>query len=135
MRQIRRDHDLPPDADVIFVEVTVRDPSGTREHAGGARSRAALPLPRPHPRSSSVPNSLAALLLAVRDLTGVTPHIYFEWTEGAPVLNLAKFLLFGLGEVAPTTREVLGAPSRTVTAVRTCTSADASGDGSKTSRV
>ena len=35
--------------------------------------------------SSSVPNSLAALLLHIRDVSGVTPHIYFEWTEGNPV--------------------------------------------------
>jgi hypothetical protein len=57
--------------------------------------------------SATVPNALAALLLHIRDLTGVTPHIYFEWTEGSPVLNLLRFLFFGVGEVAPTTREVL----------------------------
>ena len=37
----------------------------------------------------------------------MTPHIYFEWTEGNPVTNLLRFLLFGVGEVAPVTREVL----------------------------
>jgi hypothetical protein len=55
----------------------------------------------------SVPNALAALLLDLRDHTGVRPHIYFEWTEGNPVAHLLKFLLFGAGEVAPITREVL----------------------------
>ena len=57
--------------------------------------------------SSSVPNALATLLLHVRDRTGVTPHVYLEWTEGNPAANLARFLLFGVGEVAPVTREVL----------------------------
>ena len=57
--------------------------------------------------SSSVPNALAALLLHVRDTSGVIPHIYFEWTEGNPVKQLLRFLLFGQGEVAPVTREVL----------------------------
>jgi hypothetical protein len=56
---------------------------------------------------SSVPNTLASLLLDIRDRTGVRPHIYFEWTEGNPLANLLRFLLFGSGEVAPVTREVL----------------------------
>ena len=57
--------------------------------------------------ASSVPNALAALALRIRDDTGVIPHIYFEWTEGNPLQQLLRFLLFGLGEVAPVTREVL----------------------------
>ena len=51
--------------------------------------------------SSSVPNALAALLLHVRDITGVMPHIYFEWTEGNPVANFLRFLLFGAGRGRP----------------------------------
>jgi hypothetical protein len=106
-RQIRRDHDLPADADLIFVEVTVTDPSEfeSRQDVHGVvmhgRYRV-LTL-----ESASISNALAALLLEVRDLTHATPHIYFEWTEGDPIHNLAKFLLFGQGEIAPTTREVL----------------------------
>ena len=57
--------------------------------------------------SATVPNALVALLLHVRDVTGATPHVYFEWTEGNPVSQLVRFLLFGVGEVAPVTREVL----------------------------
>jgi hypothetical protein len=45
--------------------------------------------------------------MKIRDSTGAIPHIYFEWTEGHPVQNLLKFLFLGVGEVAPTTREVL----------------------------
>jgi hypothetical protein len=56
---------------------------------------------------TSVPNALAAFLLHVRDTTGTKPHIYFEWTEGSPFANFLRFFLFGQGEVAPVTREVL----------------------------
>ncbi|MGZ4745249.1 MAG: amino acid transporter [Oryzihumus sp.] len=113
--QISQDHDLEPQGDVIFVEVTVTDPSDfeTRLDVHGHVMHGAhrvLTL-----ESSSVANALAALLLQVRELTGVTPHIYFEWTEGSPVPNFVRFLLFGAGEVAPVTREVLrrAEPDRT----------------------
>jgi hypothetical protein len=107
LRQIRADHDLPDDSDVIFVEVTVADPSDFESRLdvhGQVMNGAHRVLTV---TSSSVPNGLAALLLHVRDLTGVTPHIYFEWTEGNPAANLVRFLFFGVGEVAPVTREVL----------------------------
>ncbi|MBO0691765.1 MAG: hypothetical protein J2P58_02610 [Acidimicrobiaceae bacterium] len=106
LRQVTADNDLP-DEDVIFVEVTVTDPSdfeGTLQVQGVAVFGHHRVL---RTEASSVPNALAALTLHIRDITGVTPHIYFEWTEGNPVANLAKFLFFGVGEVAPTTREVL----------------------------
>nr|WP_221634438.1 amino acid transporter [Nocardioides luti] len=107
IRQIRRDHDLPHDPDVIFVEVTVTDPSDFEAplvvHGEVLHDRfRVITL-----ESSSVPTALAALLLEVRDLSGAQPHIYFEWTEGSPLAQLLRFLLFGQGEVAPVTREVL----------------------------
>jgi hypothetical protein len=107
VRRIRRDHDLPSDPDVIFVEVTVVDPSDFegRLHVRGEvlhQRYRVITLQAP-----SVPNALAALALRIRDDTGVQPHVYFEWTEGNPLQQLLRFLLFGLGEVAPVTREVL----------------------------
>jgi hypothetical protein len=107
IRQLRRDHDLPTDPDVIFVEVTVVDPS---DFEGRLHVRGEVLHQRYRVMSvsaSSVPNALAALALRIRDDTGVIPHIYFAWTEGSPVQQLLQFLLFGLGEVAPVTREVL----------------------------
>jgi len=54
-----------------------------------------------------VPNTIASVLLHIRDVTGLMPHIYFRWTEGNPFTNLLRFLFLGEGEIAPVTREVL----------------------------
>ncbi|MDP9696828.1 UNVERIFIED_ORG: uncharacterized membrane protein YhaH (DUF805 family) [Arthrobacter globiformis] len=54
-----------------------------------------------------VPNTIASVLLHIRDVTGLMPHIYFRWTGGNPVVNLLSFLFLGEGEIAPVTREVL----------------------------
>ncbi|GAA2782215.1 amino acid transporter [Kitasatospora sp. CM 4170] len=106
-RQIRTDNDIPAEDDLVFVEVTVRDPSEFEAvlsvHGEVLHDRYRV-LTLEH---SSVPNALAALLLQVRDLTGQQPHIYFEWTEGNPFAQFFRFFLLGQGEVAPVTREVL----------------------------
>ncbi|WP_233415233.1 APC family permease [Streptomyces sp. N35] len=97
---------IPGGRPVLFLEVFVRDSSeftadldvrGDEKH--GAR--------RLRVESSVVPNAIAAVLLALRDRTGEVPHAYFNWTEGHPVSHLLRFLVFGDGEVAPVTREVL----------------------------
>ena len=107
LNQTIADNDLPSGNDVIFVEVTVADPSdfetelvvrGTVAHH---RFRV-LTL-----TGSSVPTSLAALLLHIRDRTGRRPHVYFAWSEGNPAINFLRYLLFGHGEVAAVTREML----------------------------
>ncbi|NEC88534.1 APC family permease [Streptomyces sp. SID12501] len=107
IEQIRTDNDMPEQEDFVFVEVTVTDPS---EFEAGLTVRGEVLHNRYRVltlESSSIPNALAALLLHVRDTTGCIPHIYFEWTEGGPFANFLRFFLFGQGEVAPVTREVL----------------------------
>ncbi|MEV5439758.1 amino acid transporter [Streptomyces sp. NPDC052682] len=107
IEQIRQDNDVALLEDFVFVEVTVTDPS---EFEAGLTVRGEVLHDRYRVltlESSSIPNALAALLLHVRDTTGRLPHIYFEWTEGGPFANFLRFFLFGQGEVAPVTREVL----------------------------
>lgn len=83
--------------------------------------------------SSSIPNALAALLLYVRDRTGCTPHIYFEWTEGDPFTNFLRFFLFGQGEVAPSPERSCARPNPTAPADRAYTSAERSAEAHRTS--
>ena len=102
----RRFSNIPNERNTLFLEVEVSDSSDFIEDLVvegtfifGFR---ALKV-----RSSSIPNAIAAVLLAIRDEYGVTPDIYFEWSEGNPISNMAKFLVTGGGEIAVVTREVL----------------------------
>lgn len=115
LRNERRFNGIPRAAQVVFLQVHVGDSSEFEEdlivrgeeHAG----HRVLSV-----RAASVPNAIAAVLLAIRDETGVVPDVYFEWSEGSPVSNMLRFLIFGTGEIAPVTREVL----RRVEPLRRC---------------
>lgn len=97
---------LPVDCDAVFIEVIVDDSSDfEQELKVVGKTRHGFRILEVH--SNNVPNTVAAVLLHIRDVTGFMPHIYFRWTEGNPISNLSKFLFFGEGEIAPVTREVL----------------------------
>jgi hypothetical protein len=105
-REERHDSRIPSRVAIIFLEVHKADSSDFEEDLlvqGSIRHGFRLL----QVRSGSVPNTIAAVLLRIRDLTGVVPHVYFAWTEGNPVSNMVRFLISGEGEVAPVTREVL----------------------------
>lgn len=90
----------------IFIEVTVGDSSEFIEDLDvtGVVKYGYRVL---EVTSSSIPNAIAAVLLAIRDEYGVVPDIYFEWSDGNPISNMLKFLVTGGGEIAVVTREVL----------------------------
>jgi hypothetical protein len=55
----------------------------------------------------SVPNAIAAFLMYLRDTTGKRPHCYFSWSEGDPLWHMFRYIVFGQGDTAPLTREVI----------------------------
>jgi hypothetical protein len=97
---------VPRRAHVLFLEVDVVDPSEfTSElEVRGYEVEGHRIL---RVESPAVPNAIAALLLALRDSTGVRPHCYFEWSEGNPLGHLLRYLLLGRGDTAPVVREIL----------------------------
>lgn len=105
---------FPGTARPLFIEVTVDDSSDfeTELRVRGVVRHGYRVL---EVHSSNVPNTIAAVMLHIRDITGLMPHVYFRWTEGDPVANLFKFLFTGEGEIAPVTREVLRAAEPDVT--------------------
>ncbi|NHC15395.1 APC family permease [Motilibacter deserti] len=106
VKEVRHDNDIPTWAPLVFVEVTVTDASDFEtDLVVKGEERFGYRILRV--QSSAIPNTIAELLLEMRDLTGAMPHVYFTWTEGNPFLNLLRFLFVGAGEVAPVTREVL----------------------------
>nr|WP_236940926.1 amino acid transporter [Frondihabitans sp. 762G35] len=102
----RRFSGIPQRSPVIFVEVWPADSSNFEEDLE-VRGELVHGYRVLRVNSGNIPNTLATILLEVRDVTGVVPDIYFEWTEGNPISNFLKFLVTGGGEVAPVTREVL----------------------------
>lgn len=105
-REEREASHIPSGDPVLFLEVSVNDASefAPTLYVRGEEIEGYRVL---RVESSSVPNAIAAVLLDIRDRTGKQAHVYFGWTEGNPLKYLAKFVLFGEGDIAPLTHEVL----------------------------
>jgi amino acid transporter len=102
----RRMNPVPGAADVLFLEIDVVDPS---EFSGVLKVRGEEVDGHRILRveSPAVPNALAAILLALRDATGVRPHAHFEWSEGNPLGHLFRYLILGRGDTPPVVREII----------------------------
>jgi hypothetical protein len=105
-REQRSLNPIPQTCPIVFLEVDVTDPSDFSQvlHVRGVQIDGYRVL---RTESPAVPNALAAVMLGIRDATGVRPHLHFQWSEGNPVTHLLRYILFGQGETAPLTREIL----------------------------
>jgi hypothetical protein len=97
---------VPGAADILFLEIDVVDPSEFSDklcvrgvEVDGHRILRV--------ESPAAPNAIAAILLALRDATGVRPHAHFEWAEGNPLGHLFRYLLLGRGDTPPVVREII----------------------------
>lgn len=97
---------IPAETPILFLEVEVEDPSELEDvlEVRGVKIGDYKVL---RAESSAVPNAIAAFLLYLRDITGETPHCYFGWTQGNLIVYVIRYILFGEGDTAPVTHEVL----------------------------
>ena len=102
----RLDNHIPSSDRIVFFEVDLGDAS---EFSGRLKIRGieidGYKILRTE--SPAVPNAIAAFLMYLRDKTGKIPHVYFGWSEGNPISYLIRYVLFGEGDTAPVTREIL----------------------------
>lgn len=105
-REKRVDNHIPSGDPILFYEIDLGDAS---EFKGKLKIRGieieGYRILRT--QAPAVPNAIAALLINLRDKTGKIPHVYFGWSEGNPAAYLVRYILFGEGDTAPVTREIL----------------------------
>ena len=102
----RIDNHIPSTDPIVFYEIETGDASEFKGKlkirgfdVGGYRVL--------RTQAPAVPNAIAAFLLYLRDKSGKIPHVYFGWSEGNPLMYLARYILLGEGDTAPVTREIL----------------------------
>jgi len=105
-KEVREDNHIPMDEEILFLEIQVSDASEFAESIW-VRGVQVGPYRILRAKGAAVPNTIAAILLYIRDQTGKMPHAYFGWVEGNPIQYLLRFILFGEGDIAVVTREVL----------------------------
>jgi hypothetical protein len=103
---IRREHRLPPEAMVVFVEVELEDPSEFHQ-------KPTLQIKQEEGKyilkitdAASISHTLAALALEMSK-AGRVAEIHFGWTDESPVSGTLGFLLFGEGNVPWMVRELI----------------------------
>lgn len=105
-RTIRREHRIPRDLMITFIEVDLADASDfigdpvitVKQEAGRYIVKVT--------GAASIAHTLAAVALEMAKV-GKPPEIHFGWTDESPVSGTLGFLLFGEGNVPWMVRELL----------------------------
>lgn len=103
---IRREHRIPRDLMIVFVEVELADASEFSPQpviaVAQEQGRYVLKITE----AASISHTLAALALEMAK-AGRPPEIHFGWTDESPVSGTLGFLLFGEGNVPWMVRSLL----------------------------
>jgi hypothetical protein len=104
--EVRKMYGLSPETPIYFVLVERGNTSDFTEYleVHGVREGRDRIF---RATSAAVPNSIAALLIYLKQATGCIPHAYFHWTDVNPVVNVMRYIFLGEGDTAPLTHEVL----------------------------
>ena len=104
--QIRREHRIPRDLMIVFVEVELADASDFVNepvmHITQEEGRYVIKITG----AASIAHTLAAVALEMAKV-GRPPEIHFGWTDDSPVSGTLGFLLFGEGNVPWMVRELI----------------------------
>jgi hypothetical protein len=104
--QIRREHRIPRDLVIVFVQVELTDAS---EFVNEPEMRISQDEGRYVMKitgAASIAHTLAAVALEMAKV-GRPPEIHFGWTDDTPVSGTLGFLLFGEGNVPWLVRELI----------------------------
>ncbi len=112
-QEVREDNHIPATDPIVFLEIEISDASQFEDSLKvEGLEVAGYKILRTY--SPAVPNAIASFLLHTRDQTGRIPHIYFSWGEENPLKFLARFIIFGEGDIPVLTREILRKAEREI---------------------
>jgi hypothetical protein len=104
--QIRREHRIPRDLVIVFVEVQLTDASEFVNEPVMQITQEGGRYVMKISGAASIAHTLAAVALEMAKV-GRPPEIHFGWTDDTPVSGTLGFLLFGEGNVPWLVRELI----------------------------